>query len=296
MVSSKQPPLVWLRAFEAAGRTGSFKAAAEELHVSPSTISHQIRDLESYLGVPLFHRSGRTPQLTVEGAEYLSPLQQGFEIIRTAQASKRRQTDAIRVGAFPFLANEILTPMLPALQSALPDRQVQLFTHNDLKTLTSADPGDRLDVVIRYGKPNSKFSGLVAAQLSEVSVLPIFGPNMTTPTSAASILDQTLIRVIGPFEGWRRWQDRFCPDKVLPDFAIETDSFHSAALAVSRGEGICLGVLPFIRHWLNEGRVIGLEQYTLLVNDAAVFAVYAPHNANNQSISILLDFLAEVLA
>jgi DNA-binding transcriptional LysR family regulator len=108
MQESSLPPLSWLRSFEAAGRLLSFKQAASELCVSPSTISHQIRDLEDYLGTPLFVR-GKQLRLTEEGRSYLSPVESGFELLRSAEI--KIPTDSrFNIGAFPFLANEILTP------------------------------------------------------------------------------------------------------------------------------------------------------------------------------------------
>ena len=70
MTPSTLPPLTWLRAFDAAGRLGSFKAAAEALHVTPSAISHQIKSLEAHLGLPLFERAGARLALTVSGRAY----------------------------------------------------------------------------------------------------------------------------------------------------------------------------------------------------------------------------------
>ncbi|MCH8143063.1 MAG: LysR family transcriptional regulator [Proteobacteria bacterium] len=58
------PPLAWLRAFAEAGRYESFKQAAEAMHVTPSTVSHEIRNLEAWLSVPLFHRKGRGLELS----------------------------------------------------------------------------------------------------------------------------------------------------------------------------------------------------------------------------------------
>lgn len=71
------PPLNSLRAFESAARYLSFKKAAEELHVTPAAISHQIKALEDYLGTPLFRRLTRALDLTEEGHAMLPKLQQG---------------------------------------------------------------------------------------------------------------------------------------------------------------------------------------------------------------------------
>ena len=103
-------PLNWLQAFEAAGRTGSFKAAALELNVSPSNISHQVRDLENHLGILLFSRNGRQVALTQEGSSYLPALTAGFHSIRQASPAIKPASSRLQIGAFPFLANEVWHP------------------------------------------------------------------------------------------------------------------------------------------------------------------------------------------
>ena len=74
------PPLVSARAFEAAARRLSFQGAAEELHVTPSAISHRVRSLESFLGVELFRRNHRGVALTMEGHAYMAKLQLAFDV------------------------------------------------------------------------------------------------------------------------------------------------------------------------------------------------------------------------
>lgn len=294
--SSKQPPLSWLRAFESAGRTGSFKSAAEDLNVSPSTISHQIRDLESFLGVPLFHRGRRSIELTAEGREYLEPLRAGFQLIREAKPADPISPRSFRVGAFPFLANEIITPHVTLLHTLLPDHHVQVYTKTELDLLMHVDPTERLDVVVRYGKVNGRFPGFVSRKLCDVSLLPIVGPQFAEVTSVEDLLQLPLIRVLGPFEGWNRWLAAHCPAAELPEFSIQTDSFHSAALAVSRGEGASLGIMPYLKPWLEEGRVLGLEQYALRIEEEALFAVFAPHNQSSPTVGTFIDWLAGALA
>src|SRR5690554_8180437 len=83
-------PLSLLRAFEAAGRTGSFRNAAQELHLSPSAISHAIRKLEDHIGIKLFLRSTRSIQLTPEAEALFVQISKGFEDIRRGRSEERR--------------------------------------------------------------------------------------------------------------------------------------------------------------------------------------------------------------
>ena len=91
------PPLNALRAFEAAARHLSFKKAAQELHVTPAAIGHQVKGLEDYLGVQLFRRLNRALRLTEAGQACLPSLKDGFD--RLAQAVGLARMDTIPMPA-----------------------------------------------------------------------------------------------------------------------------------------------------------------------------------------------------
>ena len=110
------PPLNWLRSFEACARLGSFTAAAAELNITQPAVSHQIRQLEAHLKLALFHRVGRTKQLTDEGRNYLYFVHEAFEILR---AGSRKVVDPDRGKSLTLRANMALTLfwLLPRLDS-----------------------------------------------------------------------------------------------------------------------------------------------------------------------------------
>ena len=291
----KKVPLNWLQAFEAAGRTGSFKAAAQELNVSPSNISHQIRDLERYLGTLLFSRSGRQVTLTEEGQNFLPELTLGFQNLRNATPNAETSTNRLHIGAFPFLANEIITPGISTLKRALSGTEIRIYTHNDLQALTHVDPTQRLDVVIRYGPSSGRFPGHTAIKLADLTLVPVVGPGVSPDIrDAEMLLDQPLIHVIGPFQGWQRWITRFAPEASL-SYALETDSFHAAMLAVNRNEGVSLAVLPYLNAWIRAQKVKSIESLGLPIEDYAAFAVCAPFQQSNPKIAAFVDWLSETL-
>lgn len=291
------PPLTWLRAFEAAGRLGSFKLAAKELNVSPSTVSHQIRDLESHLTFPLFVRGSKQIELTDEGNRYLAPLQGAFDLIRSASRFTEPRKPHLRIGAFPFLGNEILAPNLGDIKAKIgtcmaEDIRISLHTETSRNSLLRASAHDRMDVLIRYGPQGSRnpFPGLLSLKLFDVSLVPIQSARIAAFTSIDELLSQPIIRVIGPFDGFKIWASAMGVKQKPVDFLIETDSFHTAALAVERGEGICLGVAPFIKPWIDQHRVQTLDQFACGVEEAA-YLVYAPHNRDNVAIKELFRWL-----
>lgn len=293
--SNKKIPLNWLQAFEAAGRLGTFKAAAEELHVSPSNISHQIRDLEAYLGTPLFSRSGRDVTLTTEGQQLLPDLTASFTKLRQATAPLVEQTDSLHIGAFPFLANEILAPNILLLSQATQVNDIALHTHTDLHTLTHTDPRQRLDLIVRYGPKTGHFEGLYSYPLANVALVPITGPGSDVST-VDQFLKAPFIRVIGPFEGWAYWANQFASNAEPATIALQTDSFHAAMLSVEKNEGVCLGVLPYIKPWVHEGRIKALDQFAVEVEDQAAFAVTAPFKQGHPIIETTVNWLRDMLA
>lgn len=120
---SKQPPLAAVRAFEAVGRTGSVKRAADELGVTPGAITQHVHALESHLKRRLVQRSGRGIELTVWGRLYLPRLVAGFEELRKAEEVIERAAHSSRlvISTYPSLATKWLGPLMFAWKGKYPD-------------------------------------------------------------------------------------------------------------------------------------------------------------------------------
>jgi LysR family glycine cleavage system transcriptional activator len=152
------PPLSALRAFEAAARHESAKQAAEELSVTATAISHQIRALEESLGVALFLRKPRQLELTMAGRELQQVLESAFDSIGAAverlSAAPRRH--AVTLSTTPAIAVRWLLPWVCLLRDSHP--------HIDLRIHASHEPvaldGVTADIAIRYG--DGRWPGLVA--------------------------------------------------------------------------------------------------------------------------------------
>jgi LysR family glycine cleavage system transcriptional activator len=286
------PPLTWLRAFEAAARLGSLKDAAEELSVTPSTISHHVRDLEARLGAPLFTKQGRGVALTAEGEQYFRTLRQAFELLRGTAIESADRARRLRIGCFPFLANEVIVPRLDELKLALSGTSITLRNDVHLDALLDPQPSNRLDVLIRYG--TGDFPGCLSLELAPVDLAPIIAPGAHRIERAEDVLELPVIHVAGPFDGWKAWADGHGlvgrPTRVV----LETDSYHAAALAVEQGAGICLGILPFMRPWFAARRVQMIGALTTRIEQRA-YLVYGLHNERNRDIPRLREWLKGVL-
>src|SRR6201991_4400105 len=127
---ARLPSLNGLRAFEAAARHMSFTLAASELNVTQTAISHQIRRLETELGIRLFVRQNRSLALTAEAKEYLPGIRAAFNDLRLATDRLLRKDNArvLTVSTLASLAAKWLLPRLSSFQQAHPDIDVRITT------------------------------------------------------------------------------------------------------------------------------------------------------------------------
>src|SRR5580700_805680 len=162
-------PLSGLRAFDAAARLGSFRAAADALGVTPSAVSHQIKALEREIASPLFHRRGRDVVLSEAGASLAPYVRQGFLAFDrgTAIVRGRARARQIRVSALALFSQTILIPNLAKFSERWPDYDVRI----EATTRYVDFDRDDVDLAIRYG--NGKWPGLECTELLRITGLPV---------------------------------------------------------------------------------------------------------------------------
>ena len=253
------PSFAWLRAFDAAGRNGSFKEAARELHVTASSVSHQIRDLERFLGVSLFVRGTRAVSLTPVGERYLAVVRAAIDALveGTDEARGSDRSRPLRIGMLPFTASEVFVTAMGRLAESLPGVQFAVESRIGLDDLRGGDGESRLDAVIRYG--DGRFEGLTSILLTPVSLVPICSPArlrdhpIATP---ADLMRQPLVVLQSRFQGWRLWAGE--RGLELPGDAklISFDGYPSVMRAIEQGAGVGLGLLPHVQGWIDDGRVV----------------------------------------
>lgn len=287
----------WLKAFDAAGRRGSFKEAARELHVTPSSVSHQIRDLEKLLGVALFVRKARGVALTRVGEEYLRIVGAAFDdMVRATERVRGSDRAApLRIGMLPFMASEIFVPALGRLAESLPGVEFAVESRIHLHDLHSDDEGPRLDAVVRYG--DGRFEGLAGIELSAVFVVPIGSPDRLRQHPVRGPEDlarQPLVVLDGGFEGWRLWGRAHGVDLPGDADVISFDSYASAMRAIEQGVGLGLGLLPLIQSWVDDGRVEPALDTPVAVPDS-MWLVFVPGGAREEQIRRVGGLLREIL-
>ena len=172
------PPLNALRAFEAAGRHLSFTKAAEELHVTPAAVSHQVKALEQYLGVPLFRRLTRALLLTDAGQAALPLLHDGFDRLEEAVERMRAHETGgeIKVSAAPTFAAKWLVPRLGRFRAVHPDIDVRIDANMRVVDLSREDVDNaalekerevQRERFLAEGKPENIVDKIVDGQMNK---------------------------------------------------------------------------------------------------------------------------------
>jgi len=168
----KLPPLRALQAFEAAARHRSFKAAAAELNVTPTAISHQIQMLEQICGQPLFRRRPRPLRLTVAGERLYPALRSGFALFAEAVESVAQSgaPRPLRVTSPNAFASRWLVPRLPAWQAIHPEWPLDIIGTDRVLDLAAGEA----DIAIRYAR--SAPLGLVCTEIARDTFIAVASP------------------------------------------------------------------------------------------------------------------------
>jgi len=246
------PSLSQLRVFEAAARRGSFALAAEELHLTASAISHQVRALESHLGRPLFERRHRGVTLTAEGERLHDSLARAFDAIEAACAEVRlpAHEQVVAVHCAPSLALKWLGPRLRALAEAHPEVHVRLSTGADVPDLAVVR---EVDLVLAYADGRAR-PGVEVTPLGDEEIAPLAAPALLRRFAAAGdppdpaalvqrlpLIDATLSPL--PWSRWFALQGlaAMAIAAAADGLGVALESTRLAARELERGELVVVG-------------------------------------------------------
>lgn len=247
------PPLNALRHFEAAGRLSSFKAAAQELNLTPSAVSHGVQTLEQWLGVDLFLRGNRTLALTEAGRVYLPQVRAILESIVKASDSVpgRKPTGKLAVSVPPTFGIRWLLPRLARFKEAHPEIEVSVDTNHRLVEI----PRDGVDVAIRMGRGD--WPGLKATCLVHEKLVPVCAPRLAAAiVSPADLATSTLLHVVDASEDWHAWSALAGVELPGPAHGLRFDTIQMALEAAAAGLGIAIGRLPLVEPELADGKLV----------------------------------------
>ncbi|MDS1139019.1 LysR substrate-binding domain-containing protein [Pusillimonas sp. SM2304] len=250
------PPLSALRAFEAAARHGSFKCAANELSVTPTAISHQIRSLEEHTGLQLFVRQVRQVRLTEAGAQLYPVLQEGFDAFeavlgRLTQAGRKEKVTISATNAFTA---KWLIPRVAGFHALHPGIDLQLHASDEAVNLAD----HTFDIALRYGR--GPYPGLATEIMFADEYAPLVNP-MLGVSSIAALQSVPLIH----FE-WKKddprnptWEKWFAQAGLPWNPSLGqlrySDEGHASQAAVA-GQGIALLSLTLMKDEIAAGHLV----------------------------------------
>lgn len=260
-MSARLPPLGALRTFEAAARQLSFVRAADELHVTPAAISHQVKALEEQLGVDLFRRLPRGLILTDAGRAMLPELARGLDhfarAVRGAVAGELAGT--LRVTVIPSFAQLWLLPRLGRFLALYPEVEIIVMGNAELVDLTRAD----IDLGIRYG--TGRYPGLTARLLFTEETFPVCAPALLDgPPPLRRPDDLRHHRLLHDWNltagetwlAWSSWLQQLRLDDVDPRHGLQLSDSMLLMEAAVRGLGVAIGRTSLAGDHLASGRLV----------------------------------------
>ncbi len=238
------PPLTWFRSFEAAARRLSSTAAADEIGLTQSAVSQQIRSLETRLGVVLFHRHARGLSLTDEGRKLLPQVETALEILQSAASPYLAEERArhITIAASISVLEWVISPALPRFQSRHPDISVRFVS-----TIWPDEyAASRADVEIRFG--SEKQVGRDATPLMPNHLIAV-----KSPLVDGDMENLPLIEAVGTSDNWSSWSEATGHKVHSPTFFV--DSYGLALQLAANGNGVALVNALIAKHALRTGGV-----------------------------------------
>lgn len=295
-MAERLPPLTAVRYFEAAARHLSFTKAAQELHVTHSAISHQIKALEEWLGMPLFRRLNRSIVLTEAGQTYMRPVREALE--KLGEASRllraREQTGTLTVSTMSSFAAKWLVPRLGAFRRQHPGVDVRISTTARLVDFARED----VDVAIRVGRGN--WPGLRIDRLMRENLFPVCSPDLLKAgpplRQPGDLLKHSLLHDFDWSEDlWARWLKVAGVDAGNVKPALTFNQSDLMIQAAMNGLGVALTQEALVRDDLASGRLVKPFDIDMPI-DWAYYLVAPESMADRPKVRAFRDWLLAEIA
>ena len=288
---SRPPPLRNLRAFCIAARHCSFKVAADELFLTPSAVSHQMKELEESLGVHLFERKTRALELTTAGhtlRDEVAPLLDALDR-SLAQFTRRNRRKSLRVMLPPFFASELFVPRLATFCEAHPDIDIQIDTSNPHPT--QHPPTSDVSIIFGASPP----AGVKAAKLFSLKLAAVcareHAPDVVRLGREVFRETALIVHRPRPF-AWASWAQEVGLDAPEPKNIIELDSMFAVVRAAERGIGVALVPTALCGAWFDTGALVRIFAIELATPDT-YYLVMRPKDADKAEVTALTEWALE---
>jgi len=262
---SIQTPIRGLRSFCVASKCLSFKHAAAQLFLTPSAVSHQIKQLEEQLGFPLFNRGTRSIELTSSGKQFYQSINPIIHQLEStiSEFTHQQQNKTIIISLPEFFSSELFTPSLSEWAESFPEINLQL------ETIKSGDKPSQhadLSIVLSNGKPNASivhdlFPIRYVAACNKKLYIKLKNKGFDALKTTPLILHSSR-----PWS-WHQWADNIGIDDFDPKQIIQFDSMYGVARAAQQGMGIALVPLPISKTWFSEQLLVKLFDEVLNTKD-----------------------------
>ncbi len=286
---SRPPPTRNLRVFCVAARRRSFKLAADELYLTPSAVSHQMKELEETLGVELFVRKSRALELTAAGAtllEEIEPLLAALDrsLAQVARRSGSRRT--LRILLPPFFASELFIPRLTGFCAEHREIDIQIDTRDPRPSLHP--PTADVSILLADTEPQ----GVQAARLFALSLTAACAPQHAAAVArlGGAVLRELPLIVHRPRPyAWASWAEQIGLEPPEPKNVIELDTMYAVVRAAERGVGVALVPSRLCETWFRSGSLVRIFATELATADT-YFLVSRRRDAGRPEIRAVTDW------
>jgi len=285
------PPLSALEGFEAAARLKSFSLAAEELNLSQSAVSHQIKLLESFFGMDLFNRVGRSIELTVAGIDFLDTTTQ---VLNELARGKRRMDFYFRPGSVVWGANtgfssKWLLPRYSKLLNAHPEIEPWLYSDDDFFDLETQE----VDLAIWYG--DGSWEGVKSHKLFHDYLTPLYAEQSFKEDMKIKHFDDlSKHRLLHDerSEDWMSWFNLVEQQNLISSHGCNFSDSGLMLESAARGQGVTLGSLVLADELIQEAKLTQPFK-TVLTTQEAYYLVEPAHTRIRPAVAKAKDWLLE---
>jgi LysR family glycine cleavage system transcriptional activator len=291
MSSTPRTSLRGLRTFCVAARHESFRTASQELFITPSAVSHQMKSLEQELGQPLFVRNNRELSLTDIGKslyEELSPLIDQLHKV-AAGYKKTGGRSSLRVSVQPFFASEFFVPRLSEFTEKHPGIDIQVGTSDE--TEEKHPPDADLSIRLFRSPPKDRPSSMLLPLRLIPAGSPDFKKNMAVKKKSI-VSDFPLIVHESRPKAWKQWAESSGIQLPQEAKTIRLDSMIAIVRAAERGIGAALVPVPLADLWFKHGSIVRLFKQ-VLVTDFSYYLVWKEDRAADDSVRKLRDWILQ---
>jgi LysR family transcriptional regulator, glycine cleavage system transcriptional activator len=262
---SELPPLVWLRAFEAAARHLSFTDAAKELNLTQAAVSKHVKSLEQHLRHELFIRRTRSLHLTKLGEAYVPKVKDAFErlAIGTREVFGGRRSQELTLRCAVSFAVNWLAPRLPLYLERYPGKEIRIIS----SVWNDVFDAEVYDLDIQYGRGG--WHGVRSHRLSWETITPLCAPSILDQLKTPDDLQfHRLLHVIGYQEGWGTWLQASGTTTVNPGEGLQFDNSLIAFEVAAKGSGVALGRSSLAKRERESGRLVAPFALEVPINEA----------------------------